>query len=67
MGNAFNREYASWPFRFWVLGREPPLGRGEFAAAGEVRVLFKAMPQSSQYRIEDLTEFLQVASTRVHH
>lgn len=51
MDNAFNHAFASWPFRFWVLARPEP-------GAGLV-VQFKAMPQDSAYRIDDLSEFLR--------
>lgn len=47
--NDFNREFASWPFRFWVLHR---------CDDGQVRVVFKAMPKQSAYRLEDLADFL---------
>jgi len=58
--NEFNCEFASWPFRFWVLHQ----------CDGQVRVAFKAMPEQSAYRLEDLADFLtsgshmMVSSTR---
>lgn len=51
LANNFNRSYASWPFRFWVL---------ESRQHDQVYVRFKAMPSNSSYRIEDLDEFLSV-------
>ena len=47
MDNDFNCHYASWPFRFWVLQRRE--------GQDNVTVEFKAMPQESKYRMEDLT------------
>lgn len=54
-GNEFNRAYASWPFRFWVLERPCP--------QEPARVGFKAMPQDSCYRLEDLSDFLSLSTT----
>lgn len=52
--NDFNSHYASWPFRFWVLGSSPHDDR--------VCVRFKAMPSHSTYRVADLDEFLSASS-----
>mmetsp|Transcript_31711 Transcript_31711/g.66688 ORF Transcript_31711/g.66688 Transcript_31711/m.66688 type:complete len:123 (+) Transcript_31711:1088-1456(+) len=42
MNNSFNSSYPSWPFRFWVITKQ--------------RVVFKAMPKSAAYHLEDLDE-----------
>jgi len=55
MENEFNREYASWPFRFWVLEQN--------VSGSPVKIAFKAMPKESKYRLEDLTDFLSATST----
>lgn len=49
--NEFNRELASWPFRFWVLERCPG---GEGSVVG-----FKAMPKDCVYELEHLDLYLR--------
>ena len=50
MKNEFNVNYASWPFRFWVVHHERGL---------KPRVGFKAMPQESMYQLGTLGDYLQ--------
>lgn len=51
MDNSFNKAYASWPFRFWVLTPD--------------QVLLKPMPVDATYDIAELSIFLQALTETV--
>ena len=54
--NPFLNAYSAWPFRFFVLIKEPD---------GAVRVRMKAMPRGASYSLADLREsLLQLNSSR---
>lgn len=50
MDNAFESNYASWPFRFWVLELS--------------QVLFKAMPIGARYDLQTLKNFFESRQTK---
>ena len=50
MDDNFNKAYASWPFRFWVL--EP-------ATNGTHTVAFKPMPKNASYDLSELDTHLR--------
>jgi len=60
MTDAFNNAYASWPFRFWVLGpsEPPPSGTSGGGGGGGWRVRLKPMPKDATYDLNELERHL---------
>ena len=48
-GDPFERVYAAWPFRFFVLAK---------GADGKIRVRMKAQPSRASYNLADVREAL---------
>jgi len=48
-GDPFEREYAPWPIRFYVLMRDED---------GDVRVKLKGMPHGATYDVSEVRSFL---------